>query len=309
MTKWYKSVSERLDNDAEQALEQLKAFISFVKKMLDKSSNEPIADTGTFKQFRRLFVKGKSCPKCKSRQTWYAADSPSDWRQANINNNLEAVIGESTVQLMGVPAAEKNITDPLAPFTTREIYKTNVSLESLACWHLRKAENLNILYIEDVTELQPGVFSIMEEQFDGTPLSSLLEAEISKKDFQDFILQLCDALAFLHSYNPRIAHNAIFPENILIGEGNLLKLAHFDEAAVGGALSGDIIMAGELMQSIDADYMKKYQKVIDSYIDGTYKTIDDLRQDFMPYSIKSPTVLFILSVIAFALLFIMRRVL
>jgi len=298
-----------LGDTAEEALDRADALRRFVIKTFDKHGSEPMADAATFKQFQKLFPRGKSCPKCKSRQMWHMANSIGEWRQANINNNLEVDVGEATVLPMDADATEESMADALALFTTREIYKTNASLETLAYWHLRKAENLNILYIENVTEQRPGVFSIEEEQFAGVPLSNLLVAGISENTFQDIILQLCDGLEFLHGCEPGIAHNAVFPENILIGKGNLLKLAHFDEATVGGSPAGDIVMVGEFMQSIDAKYIAKYGEIIDKCVNAEYKTIDKLRQDFVSQTTKSPIWLIILPAIMFALVLILRQVL
>jgi len=305
LTKWYKSNVESVANHGLEESE----FVSFIKKMIDKSARVPIVDAAVFEQFRGLFAQGASCPKCKSCQPWYLAGSAGEWKQANSNNNLEVVVGEPTALLAGDPDAIEFTTDTPTVFTTRDIYKPGVQIEKLGYRHLRGAKHYNVLYVQDVTEPRPSMFSIVEEQFESIPLSELLIKGISEKDFQDFIMQLFDALEFLHNHKPGISHNAISPEHILVGKGNLLKLAHFDEATVDGSPLGDIAMLGKLMGSINAKYIKKYQQVMDNCAGGAYKTIDDLRQDFLPYAIKLPVLLFALAFIVMAFIFIVRRVL
>ena len=216
-----------------------------------------------------------------------------------MNNNLEITWGKPVAQL---------IDSPDTAYTTRKIYKADVPIEKLGYWHLNKVEHDNILFVQDVTEPQAGIFTIVEEQFEGIPLSDLLAKGIGEKDFQDLIMQLCDVMEFLHNLEPSISHNAISFENILVGKDNLLKLIHFDDATLEGSLLDDIATLGILMRNVDAKYIKKYQPVIDSCIGREYKTVDSLRQDFYPSS-RIPKILFVVILIVFAYIIIAGRLL
>lgn len=304
---------KKLQKIEQKALEHLNDLIDLIKDMFDKSNCEPVTDVAIVEQFKDLFPQGKSCPNCRKRQMWYPAASSRIWRQGNINSNLEAVVGEPTVELMGAPDASEyvaeNITDDIPTVFTEKLLVKDMEKEQLAYWHLRNIAHDNILYVQDVVMHKPDEFLVIQEQYKSVPLSMLLTEGIEEKDFQDYIMQLCDALEFLHSQKPSIAHNAILPQHILVGEGNLLKLSCFDEATIGDAPTNDIIMLGKLMEYVDEKYMKKYREVIDGCVDG-YKTITDFRQDFLPQvTIRFPRAILIFMVIIMALLIISRRML
>ena len=320
LTKWYKSTlkgfSTQQDASEAQQLEQLEASMAVVKNVFDKSANVQIDDADTFKKFKRLFPRGKSCPKCKSQQPWYLTTSFNDWKQANINNNLEITLGEPVPQhdlkhgqdepFAEPPEAVEYFAQPPMVYTTRNIHKTNVPIEKLGYWHLSKIRHDNIILVKDVTEPEPGVFTIVEEQFEGIPLSDVLAQGVSEKEFQDLIMQLCDALIFLHNLEPSISHNAISPENILVGEDKLLKLTHFDDATLTSSPLNDMIALGILMRGVEAGYIKKYQDIIDSCIAGEYKTFGEFRKKFPPPA-RLPKILFAVMMILFIYRVISRR--
>lgn len=65
-------------------------------------------------------------------------------------------------------------------------------------------------------------------------LSSIIEKNISVESRFDYILQICNALKFLHDKN--VIHRDLKPENILIKNSNLvladLGIAHFEDTAI-----------------------------------------------------------------------------
>ena len=178
--------------------------------------------------------------------------------------------------------ADLNITTNAGlSFSEKIINKAGTKKEDLGYWRICGTKHNNILYIHDVVDHQYGVFSVIEEKFESTPLSKLIAKGISETDFQDYILQLCDALEFMHQQEPNLSHNAIVARNILIGKDNVLKLSHFDEVAIGTPTS-DIAMVGNLMGRIRDKYIgrSRYQEIINNCA-GKYRTVDDFRKDFL----------------------------
>jgi len=221
--------------------------------------------------------------------------------------------GTSSVKLEGAPDVSEYYTWDMGiptEFTTRTVH-TNTPLEQLGYWHMRELYHVNLLYIKDVAETQDGVFSVCEENYDSKPLSDILLNRISSKDFGDYIMQLCDALAFLHEQEARLSHNAICSENILIGKDNLLKLSCFDNMTAGESPKNDILMVGKLMASVNGAYTKNYTEIIDNCLNGAYEQISELRDDFMsasPIPWISRAITLVVVVLMFSLI-VLRRVL
>ena len=98
------------------------------------------------------------------------------------------------------------------------------------------------------------------------------------------------------------------PENILIGEGKLLKLTHYDEVVSGGSPVNDIAMVGKLMAGVKGKYIKRYQDIIVK-CKGQYKSIEELKDNFLPLTRKTTPVLPLVSIfILMALVMFLRRV-
>jgi len=306
---------KKLEKTEASAISQLNELIDSLHTLLDSTNPIQVSlieDGGLLQQYKDLFSHGKSCPYCQARQAWYPVDGLREWKQRGAVKSLESTWGEPKVELLGMPDASEYVVEETKPeaFAVRYINKPGVALQELAYWHLRRVEHDNILLTLDVMQRDEGEFSVIEEKFEGVPLSTLLEDGISEKDFQDIILQLCDALELLHTHKPRISHNAISTDNVLIGEGNLLKLTNFTEAEVGKSAAWDIALVGELMLRIDVNRIAGYGEIIEKCITGEYKKITDLRKNFLPYANQHMTKLvFVIGVILMALFIFARRIL
>jgi len=222
-------------------------------------------------------------------------------KKAPMNQKPIVEWGDITVEITGVtlPLEDANTAGTssrvVADFESRDI-------TGLGSWHVCGLKHDNILSVIDIVDLQYGFFNIIEEEFNGTPMINLISRGISERDFHDYVLQLCDALQFLHSQKPGISHNAIRPGNIVVGKGNLLKLTRFENATVGGSPRDDIAMVGEFLRSIKGRYIKRYQEIIESCA-SKYNSIDELREDFLSVTTTSYTKI-IISALAFAVLFL-----
>jgi len=214
--------------------------------------------------------------------------------------------GEPSVELMGVPAADEDTEDdennPPA-YAERIVNTVESGTEAFGCNHMYGIEHPNLLTIQKVVDYQHGVYGVTEEQFEGVPLSSLIEFGLSFHDFHDYITQLCDALEHMHSQDPPLTHNAVTAENILIGKDNQLKLIRFDHVTVGGSPKDDIAMLGELIAGINKPYIKRFGKVMEN-CKGTYQEIDELRKDLLPL-LRPPYVKILL--IVFVVIFTIIR--
>jgi serine/threonine protein kinase len=152
--------------------------------------------------------------------------------------------------------------------------------KDINAWKMRNIKHKNLLGIQDIHDGGENGIIITRESFDGVPLSSINRKELSEEDFKDYMIQLCDALSYLHSQKPAISHNAVTLDNILLRTDKVLKLSNFDYVSFGDTPKNDISMVGELMNSMRGKYMKHYKPIID-YCDGVYESIDDLRSDLI----------------------------
>lgn len=89
----------------------------------------------------------------------------------------------------------------------------------------------NMPEILEVAEFEDKVL-VLEEYIDGiTLLDAINESHYNEKMVKELVMDLCDILSFIHSYN--IIHRDIKPENIMIENGTqTLKLIDFDSARI-----------------------------------------------------------------------------
>lgn len=75
---------------------------------------------------------------------------------------------------------------------------------------------------------------VIEEYITGKNLAEILsgDSDVSGTVRKGWILQLCDALEFLHSADPAIIHRDVKAENIMIAEDGTLKLVDYDAAKI-----------------------------------------------------------------------------
>ena len=91
---------------------------------------------------------------------------------------------------------------------------------------------MNSIHIPRIYEIieEDNKLIIIEEFINGLTLREILDKDkkIDEDLAIDYILQLCDALEEIHSFNPPIIHRDIKPENIIISNDGVLKLIDFD---------------------------------------------------------------------------------
>lgn len=87
---------------------------------------------------------------------------------------------------------------------------------------------------------------ILEEYFDGVPLSLILEdRKLTKKEGKRVLLAVCDALEVLHGLG--IIHRDVKPQNILLDQAGRVKLIDYDiSKSYKNEQSGDTTMLGTL---------------------------------------------------------------
>ena len=294
-----------LKKTEEKALQQLNVLISLIKK-IDTSTDTP--STPIIAQYNDLFSKAKSCPMCKKRQSWFLTSATN--MPPNVSNR-DVIWGKAKVELMNQPdSSEYEVAEPVktaAAFVTRTLESISKP-EDIGYWHLRKIRHDNILFVLNIFKHQPDTISIVEEKFESTPLSDLMETGISEKEFNDYVLQLCDALDFLHNQTPPIVHNGILSYNILVGKDNLLKLTGFDDATIGGVFEDDIAMVGLLMSDIREKYISKYEDIIISCLDGKFTTIKELRKNFLQVNTSYAKITIVIIFVCLAIFLISHRI-
>jgi serine/threonine protein kinase/predicted RNA-binding Zn-ribbon protein involved in translation (DUF1610 family) len=152
--------------------------------------------------------------------------------------------------------------------------------KDINAWKMKGLRHNKLLCILDVIIENPNEIKIIKESFDGTPLSDFKYSEIPEHIFHDYMLQLCDALKFLHSNIVPVTHNAVAAENVLIAPDNTLKLANFDYVSFNDTPENDIALLGELIRKVQGKHSKKYKSIINN-CSGVYKSIDDIRTDLL----------------------------
>lgn len=139
-------------------------------------------------------------------------------------------------------------------------------------------EHINIPGIYQVTNNEDDSFTVIEEYFEGVKWDEKLDNGVTADEFEDYILQLCDAVEFLSQQNPPIFHSDIITENILIGSDNLLKLTNLEYAGSDGSITHAIEQIGKVLNACDTKYTKKYNAIIRK-CDGNYDNIEELRKE------------------------------
>jgi len=128
---------------------------------------------------------------------------------------------------------------------------------------LQKIDNINILKIISVTKLDDGELLVIEEYIENAvTLQEKIDNGIDEGDFEDYLLQICDALSYLHKMKNPIIYNLITSYHIIIDTDNLLKLNDFYHAEMSDKYNNDVRMLGELIHSSGDKFKRKYHKLI-----------------------------------------------
>ena len=233
--------------------------------------------------------------------------------KAPTRNNPTVEWGEPTLELVGAPIepeGEYGLEESDEPDYRRVIGgRERGEIADTGYRHMYGLKHDNICIVSKRNNENDGDSRAFEEEFDGIPMPTMINQGLSERDFQDYMLQLMDALAFMHNQTPSISHNAVTPNNILVGKGKLLKLIGFDMATVGDSPKGDIAMLGDFMNSMKGRYIKRYSEIIDKCSDG-YNSIEEMREDFLPLLTTSyAKIVAAVVVLLFVIVLIFRRVL
>ena len=114
----------------------------------------------------------------------------------------------------------------LGRFVLERILRDNFD-PSVYQW-LSQVSHPNLPQIYEVRE-EEDCICILEEYFDGIPLSTILEDRpFGKEEVKSIAIQLCNALEVLHRNG--IVHRDIKPENVLIDKSGTVKLIDYDAA-------------------------------------------------------------------------------
>jgi len=291
-----------LDKAQDKAIQRL----DMIKKMMTDMKAHPNIIIEKFPFFPEIYddalSMGKKCPKCGAGQSWYPASR-------FIPNSFPAItFGPDAVKLQGLDESEflpEDDTD-VFPVHTIVVNKYKEDLNQLVYQKLLENQHQNIVRIKRIQEHTLGVYSIDIEDFQGVPLSAKLSVGISEKQFQDIIIEICDALEFLHTQEPPIVYNIPLADNILIDDSNLIKLTNFEHAILNGDVTADVKNLHAFMESVDAKYMKRYTKFLEK--SKKYKSIKKFHFEFLPLLKPGYAKIFsVLFVILFAFGMILRR--
>ena len=118
------------------------------------------------------------------------------------------------------------------PETERLYYRKRLSVYSIPVFrYLKEHTHKNIPEIHLFWQ-EEGDLIVIEELIQGNTLDQLLvsEKELSFDEKKRILLELCDALEFLHSANPPIIHRDIKAANVMIREDGAVKLIDYDAA-------------------------------------------------------------------------------
>lgn len=98
--------------------------------------------------------------------------------------------------------------------------------------YIREHPNRHIPYVKSVWENEDkSELTVIEELVEGRTLDELLDRNaLSDEEKRDIVLQLCDALIFLHGADPPIIHRDIKAENIMVQRDGNVILLDYDAA-------------------------------------------------------------------------------
>lgn len=101
------------------------------------------------------------------------------------------------------------------------------------CQFCKEADNKHIIKIFDYVAEEGKAYSVMP--YYTRNLRSIIVEENDSFVLLDYIIQLCEAIQFIHNYGDDIIHRDLKPENILVNDENTLVLtdfgiAHFDDS-------------------------------------------------------------------------------
>ncbi|MCR4839262.1 MAG: protein kinase, partial [Eubacterium sp.] len=124
------------------------------------------------------------------------------------------------------------------PETERLYYRKRLSVYSIPVFRFLKEHKHKNLPEIHLFWQEEGDLIVIEELIQGHTLEELLdsgkalyaEKGLCFEEKKRILLELCDALEYLHSANPPIIHRDIKASNVMIREDGTLKLIDYDAA-------------------------------------------------------------------------------
>jgi len=302
-------------------------------------------------QFNESFIRGKRCPGCGCRQTWYPAASgrPSIFQRAaaysivaalffsmafyfldiivsdkyfflqnpivfggivglifgivtgilsvvipeykikkyyhsSPAHNLPVILwGESKIRLLG---SDEKKTDEAIDGSAEKIFfmrRVNVDIDRATdpVWKILPGlRHENIAEIRSASYDGFGIVTLEAEKIEGSRFGDIIRKGMSESRFQDHMMQLLDAVEYLHLHEPAITHNKIRLDTIRIKKSDELKLTDFEKVRLDFDVKLDISMIGAVMGAVNGKFMKNYQGVVFKCKLNMYESISELREDF-----------------------------
>ena len=147
-----------------------------------------------------------------------------------LNDKLEDIVRGSLYTEIRVLSDGKSIV--MDPETETLYYKKRLSVYSIPVFrYLKENKHKNIPEIHLFWQ-EEGDLIVIEELIQGKTLDEMLESgeKIPFEEKKRILLELCDALEYLHSSKPPIIHRDIKAANVMIRSDNTVKLIDYDAA-------------------------------------------------------------------------------
>jgi len=224
-----------------------------------------------------------------------------------INTNID--IFNKYEKIKEIEQSENQIKYLVKDYESSDLYKMTVMKtgDIRIYKKLIDTDNINIIKIISVTKLDEGELVVIEEYNENSiTLQEKIDNTIDEGDFEDALLQICDALLYLHSLKKSIVYNLVTPDSIQIDKDNLIKLNDFSKAEYNNEIKNDVKMFGKLIQSSGKKFKNKYHNLI-SKCEKENITINDVRNNIHKAK-RVMGIRFSIFILIFILLLIIARI-
>lgn len=126
----------------------------------------------------------------------------------------------------------KNQRILLNTVTGRQYLEKTLDVYDLRVYEfLRVNKNIHIPAVESCT-VRDGKLVVLEDYVNGETLTNALRRGLPEPERRRVVLEVCDALQFLHAANPPIIHRDVKADNIILTPDGVVKLIDYDAATV-----------------------------------------------------------------------------
>ena len=126
----------------------------------------------------------------------------------------------------------KNQRILLNTVTGRQYLEKTLDVYDLRVYEfLRVNKNIHIPAVESCT-VRYGKLVVLEDYVNGETLTNALRRGLPEPERRRVVLEVCDALQFLHAANPPIIHRDVKADNIILTPDGVVKLIDYDAATV-----------------------------------------------------------------------------